>query len=76
MSGMCVQPFPSRRQQQYNRGYSRGTSGGDTGGEQSYDERSEADFSETASSAQYYANNQGRSFMSPSSQGESFDEYR
>lgn len=64
----------ARRQQEYSRGYSRGTSGGSYGG-MSFEERSEADFSESASSAQYYGQNQGRSFMSASSQGGSFDEY-
>ncbi|CAN0297283.1 unnamed protein product, partial [Hapterophycus canaliculatus] len=64
---------------QYSRGYSRGTSGASyvTGSARSFDERSDGDFSETASSA-YYAQGQGtggRSFMSNSSRGESFDEY-
>ncbi|CAM9458851.1 unnamed protein product [Ectocarpus fasciculatus] len=69
----------SRQQQQYNRGYSRATSGASyvTGGGRSFDERSEGDYSETASSAQYYGGGQGgQSFMSSSSRGESFDEYR
>ncbi|CAM9622585.1 unnamed protein product [Ectocarpus sp. 6 AP-2014] len=68
-----------QQQQQYNRGYSRATSGGSyaTGGGHSFDERSEGDYSETASSAQYYGGGQGgQSFMSSSSRGESFEEYR
>ncbi|CAB1113375.1 unnamed protein product [Ectocarpus sp. CCAP 1310/34] len=67
-----------QQQQQLNRGYSRATSGGSyaTGGGRSFDERSEGDYSETASSSQYYGGGHGgQSFMSSSSRGES-DEYR
>ncbi|CAN0434311.1 unnamed protein product [Pylaiella littoralis] len=66
--------------QQYSRSYSRGTSGGShvIGGDPSFEEGLGA-YSETASSAQYYAHNRGQggsgSFMSSSSRGESFDEY-
>lgn len=64
---------------QYARGYSRGTSGGSyvTGGGRSFDE-GQSEFSDAASSA-FYAQGQGtggRSFMSSSSRGDSYDEYR
>lgn len=80
---MCTVPFfvlASLENRQYNRGYSRGTSGGSyvTGGGRSFDE-GQSEFSDAASSAQYYAQGQGTggsSFMSSSSRGESFDEYR
>lgn len=82
MSMLCMLsiPLPSTEDRQYSRGYSRGTSGASyvTGGGRSFDE-GQSEFSETASSAQYYAQGQGtggRSFMSSSSRGESFDEYR
>lgn len=72
---------PCRIQQQYSRPFIRGNSGSYVSEDRrSFDERSEdrsdADFSETNSSAQYYQHNQRPSFMSASSQGDSFDEYQ
>lgn len=67
------------RQRQYSRGYSRGTSGASyTTGGHSFETPSEAEYSEAASSAQYYAPHpQGnQSFMSVGSMGDSFDDYR
>eukprot|EP00903_Cladosiphon_okamuranus_P014757 g13674.t1 len=74
-----TQQVDDQASRQISRGYSRGTSGASyvTGGGRSFDE-GQSEFSDAASS-QYYAQGQGtggRSFMSSSSRGESFDEYR